>query len=171
MSTVFLAVITYMLGELMSFAIPRKGRIGRFLNPHPFNVKEHLAIVIMANSASISSLGIEVLAVERLFYGAKLNGAISVFLLFSSQFLGYGIAGLMRKTLVYPKNMLWPYNLPVNSMLETLHRPRAQTRKPLKIFLIVFVCIFCWEIVPEWICPLLTGMVQDFHMDLGYSIL
>ena len=44
----------------------------------------------MANSASISSLGIEVLAVERLFYGAKLNGAISVFLLFSSQFLGYG---------------------------------------------------------------------------------
>lgn len=59
--------------------------------------------MIMANSASISSLGIEVLATERLFYGTKLNGAVSVFLLFSSQFLGYGIAGLMRKTLVYPK--------------------------------------------------------------------
>jgi hypothetical protein len=156
-STVFLAVITYMLGELMAFIIPRKGIIGRWLNPHPFNVKEHLAIVIMANSASISAQGIEVLAVEQLYYGNKLGGALSVFLLFSSQFLGYGIAGLMRKVLVYPKNMLWPSNLPVNSMLETLHRPRELTRKPLKVFLIVFACIFVWEIIPEWIMPLLTG--------------
>ena len=156
-STVFLAVITYMLGELMAFIIPRKGIIGRWLNPHPFNVKEHLAIVIMANSASISAQGIEVLAVEQLYYGNKLSGALSVFLLFSSQFLGYGIAGLMRKVLVYPKNMLWPSNLPVNSMLETLHRPRDLTRKPLKVFLIVFACIFVWEIIPEWIMPLLTG--------------
>jgi OPT oligopeptide transporter protein len=152
-STVFLAVITYMLGELMAVAIPRKGIIGRWFNPHPFNVKEHLAIVIMANSASISAAGIEVLVVERLYYGAKVNGALSVFLLFSSQFLGYGIAGLMRKVLVYPKNMLWPANLHVNSMLETLHRPRELTRKPLKVFLIVFTCIFVWEIIPEWIYP------------------
>lgn len=157
-STVFLAVLTYILGEGMALLIPRWGPIGRFLNPHPFNKKEHLAIVIMANSASISALSIEVLAVERLYYGAKLNGAISIFLMFSSQFLGYGIAGLMRETLVYPKNMLWPINLPVNSMLETLHRPREETRKSLKIFCIVFVCIFVWEIVPEWIMPLLTGI-------------
>jgi hypothetical protein len=27
----------------------------------------------------------------------------------------------------------------------------------LKVFLIVFACIFVWEIVPEWIMPLLTG--------------
>ena len=148
------------MGEILSFAIPRKGWIGRWLNPHPFNAKEHIAIVIMANSASITSQGIEVLAVERLFYGAKLSGAFSVFLLLSSQFLGYGIAGLMRKSLVYPKNMLWPANLPVNSMVETLHRPREETRKPLKVFLIVFACIFVWEIVPEWICPLLTGKLS-----------
>jgi len=68
--------------------------------------KEHLAIVIMANSASISALGVKVLVVERLYYGAKLNGAISIFLIPSSQFLGYGIAGLMQRTLVYPKEML-----------------------------------------------------------------
>jgi hypothetical protein len=165
-STVFLSVITYLLGELLAVVIPRKGWIGRWFNPHPFNVKEHLAIVIMANSASISSLGIEVLATERLFYGTKLNGAVSVFLLFSSQFLRYGIAGLMRKTLVYPKDMLWPANLPVNSMLETLHRPRELTRKPLKVFLIVFVCIFFWEIMPQWIMPLLTGTSSDSFLYL-----
>lgn len=157
-SPVFLAVVSYMLGEAMAYGIPRKGPIGRFLNPHPFTKKEHLAIIIMANAASVSALGIELLAVERLYYDAKLNSAMSIFLLFSSQLLGYGIAGLMRKALVYPKNMLWPSNIPINNMLETLHRPRSVTRKPLKVFLIVFFCIFCWEIVPEWIMPILTGV-------------
>lgn len=143
-SVVFIAVISYLLGEAMAYAIPRKGWLGRLLNPHPFNKKEHLAIVVMANAASISALGIELLAVERLYYGAKLNGGSSIFLLFSSQFLGYGIAGLMRKALLYPKNMLWPVNLPVNNMLEALHHNRAAMRKPLRVFLIVFACIFCW---------------------------
>jgi hypothetical protein len=34
-STVFLAVISYVLGEAMSTFIPRKTWLGRFLNPHP----------------------------------------------------------------------------------------------------------------------------------------
>lgn len=128
----------------MSKFIPRRGKIGRFLNPHPFNMKEHLAIVVMANAASTSALGIELLAVQRLYYRETLNGAISIFLLFSSQFLGYGLAGMMRKILVYPKNMLWPANLPVNSMLENLHARKAENKKPMRVFLIVFACIFCW---------------------------
>ena len=111
----------------------------------------------MANAASISALGMGVLAVERLYYNAKLNGALSIFLLFSSQLLGYGIAGLMCRTLVYSKRMLWPVNLPVSNMLETLHRPKAETRKGLKVFGIVFAGIFCWEIILEWIVPILTG--------------
>lgn len=141
----------------MALIIPRWGPVGRFLNPGPFNIKEHIAITVMANAASISAQGIEVLAAEQLFYNVKLSGAVSVFLLFSSQFLGYGIAGLMRKVLVYPKAMLWPQNLPVNSMLETLHRNKEENKKPLKIFGIVFACIFVWEIFPEWIMPILTG--------------
>lgn len=112
----------------------------------------------MANSASVSALGIQLLAVERLYYDATLNGGISIFLLLSSQFLGYGIAGLMRRSLVYPKNMMWPVNLPVMNMLETLHRPKSETKKQLKVFGIVFACIFCWEIIPEWIMPILTGV-------------
>lgn len=42
----------------------------------------------MANAASIAALVIEVLAVERLYYNAKLNGVLLIFLLFSSQLLG-----------------------------------------------------------------------------------
>ena len=157
-STVFLAVISYILGEFMAFIIPKHGWIGRWFNPHPFNAKEHIAIIIMANAASTCALGIELLAVERLYYNTTLNGGLSIFLLFSSQFLGYGITGLLRKTLVYPETMLWPSNLPVNTMLETLHRKRSENKRGLKVFGIVFACIFVWEIVPQWIMPLLTGI-------------
>ncbi|KAI0480752.1 oligopeptide transporter [Xylariaceae sp. FL0804] len=156
-STVFVGVIAFFLGEAWTLVIPRTTRIGRILNPFQFNSKEHLVVTIMGASASYSALGMELMSVERLYYGKELSAAVSIFMLFSSQILGYGLAGLMRRTLVYPKSMLWPYNLPVNSMIENLHTRRPENRKPLKLFLIIFVCIFCWEIVPEWIMPLLTG--------------
>jgi OPT oligopeptide transporter protein len=34
-STIFLGVISYVLGEIMSHALPRKGILGALLNPHP----------------------------------------------------------------------------------------------------------------------------------------
>lgn len=112
----------------------------------------------MANSASISALGIEVIAVERLYYGKEINSALAIFLLLSSQYLGYGIVGLARKTLVYPQAMLWPANIPVNSMLETLHLRLPGHRKAMRVFMFVFAGICLWEILPQWICPILTGV-------------
>jgi hypothetical protein len=37
-STVFLAVISYVLGEGMAVIIPRKTFIGKFFNPHPVSM-------------------------------------------------------------------------------------------------------------------------------------
>ncbi|KAJ3496103.1 hypothetical protein NLG97_g2909 [Lecanicillium saksenae] len=155
---VFIAVVAFMLSEAMSLLVPRRGAIGRFLNPGPFNVKEHLAITIMANAASTSALGLQIITTERLYYNHQLNGALTFFMLMSSQCLGYGMAGLMRKIMVYPAAMLWPANLPINSMLERLHSRSPSNRKPLRIFLWVFMGIFFWEIIPQWICPVLTGV-------------
>lgn len=64
---------------------------------HPFNKKENAYIVIMASAAANSALGTEVLAVQRLYYNISPNPVASVFLLFSSQLLGYGIGGLFRR--------------------------------------------------------------------------
>jgi len=49
-SVIFLAVISYVLGMLMEKLIPTKGFIGKWLNPHKFNKKEHCAIVIMGSA-------------------------------------------------------------------------------------------------------------------------
>jgi hypothetical protein len=142
------------LGEAMSHAIPRWGVLGRFLNPHPFNSKEHVAIVIMASAASQCALATEALAVQKLYYGVNPDPAAAVFVILSSQLLGLSLAGLLRRTLVYPTKMLYPINLPLNTLLETLHRDKSETKSRLKVFYIVFACLFIWEVLPEVRIPL-----------------
>lgn len=106
-STMFLAIISYVLGIAMETLIPRRGWL-KYLNPGPFNRKENAMIVIMASAAANSALGTEVLAVQRLFYKINPNPAAGIFLLFSSQMIGYGLGGLMRCTLVLNTMYLFP---------------------------------------------------------------
>jgi hypothetical protein len=56
----------------------------------------------MGSAAANAPLAIEVLSVQRLYYNTTSSPAVGIFLIWSSQCLGYGIAGLMRKILVYP---------------------------------------------------------------------
>ena len=82
----------------------------------------------------------------------------AIFLVISSQLIGYGIAGLLRESLVRPTKMLWPINIPVNTLLETLHRDKSETKQRLKVFYIVFGFMFFWEIIPEYMFPVLQGV-------------
>ncbi|KAI9845025.1 MAG: hypothetical protein M1838_001929 [Thelocarpon superellum] len=157
-SVIFLAVISYVIGMLMEKLIPKHGWVGRWFNPHPFNQKEHAAIVIMASSASTCALGTEVLAVQRLWYTSSPNAGVSIFLLFSSQLLGYGIAGLLRSTLVYPTKMLYPVNLPLNTLLEMLHRDKKAAAAKLRYFYWLFGILFVWEVFPQYMMPVMTGV-------------
>ncbi|KAG1827149.1 OPT oligopeptide transporter protein-domain-containing protein [Suillus subaureus] len=156
-SLMFLAIISYVIGLAMETFIPRHGLL-RYLNPGPFNKKENVFIIIMCSAAANSALATEVLAVQRLYYNITPDAVSSIFLLFSSQLLGYGIGGLMRGILLYPSKMLYPGILPLLSMFDALYRDGIEARKRLKVFYFVFSAIFIWEIFPEWIFPLLTGL-------------
>ena len=105
-SVVFLTVIGYVLGEFMAYAIPRWGFL-KYLNPGPFNQKEHAAITIMASAAAQSATSTQALAAQELFYGGYPSRAAGVFITFSSQLIGFGIAGLLRDVLLYPTRMIW----------------------------------------------------------------
>ncbi|KAI4736201.1 OPT superfamily oligopeptide transporter [Aureobasidium sp. EXF-12298] len=157
-SNVFLCVIAYVLGEAMSKVLPSKGVIGSYLNPHPFNMKEHAAITLMASAAGQSALSTEVLAAQELWYGGYPSKAGGVFVTLSSQLVGYGIAGLLREVLVYPTAMLWPINLPVTTLLESLHKDKVVAKQKIKIFYIIFAVIFVWEVFPEYLFPVLEGV-------------
>lgn len=157
-SLVFLTVIAYVLGEAMAYIIPRTTRFGRFLNPGPFNLKEHAAISIMASAGAQSALSTQALAAQQLYYGGYPSHAAGVFLTISSQLVGYGVAGLLREVLVYPTRMLWPINLPVTTLLESLHKDKAAGTSRLKLFYCVFGAVFVWECFPEYIFPVLEGV-------------
>ncbi|KAK5991876.1 Sexual differentiation process isp4-like protein [Cladobotryum mycophilum] len=157
-SVMFLTVLAQALGTAMSSIIPRTGLIGRFLNPFPWNRKEHTAAVLMASAASVSALSTEALAVQKLWYGGYPNHVAGVFITLSSQIIGFGVAGMMRDVLLYPTKMLYPANLPITTVMETLHKPKAETKRRFNIFWIVFVAIFVWEWFPEYIFPLLSGV-------------
>ncbi|RFU31628.1 hypothetical protein B7463_g4723, partial [Scytalidium lignicola] len=157
-SVIFLTVLAYILGEAMSFLIPRKGAIGRFLNPFPFHMKEHASITLMASAASQSALATEALAAQDLFYGGYPNKAAGIFIVITSQLIGFGLAGLLREVLVYPTHMLWPMNLPITSLLESLHGDKTIAKQRLKIFYIIFFVFLIWEIFPEYIFTVLEGV-------------
>lgn len=111
-------------------------------------------IVIMASAAANSALGTEVLAVQRLFYDIDPNPGASIFLLFSSQLIGYGIGGLMRRKflefiahqtltlppaiLLYPSKMLYPGVLPLISMFDAFFKDSSNSRKKLRLFYVAF---------------------------------
>ncbi|KAH7154454.1 OPT oligopeptide transporter protein-domain-containing protein [Fusarium sp. MPI-SDFR-AT-0072] len=157
-SVMFLTVLAETLGTGLAHIIPRRGRIGRLLNPGPWNRKEHTAAVLMASAASVSALSTEALTVQKLWYGGYPDQAAGIFITLSSQLIGYGVAGMMRSVLLYPTKMLYPANLPITTVMETLHKPKSETRKRFQVFWIVFVAIFCWEWFPEYIFPLLSAV-------------
>lgn len=142
----------------MSIIIPRKGAIGRFLNPFPFNMKEHASITLMASAASQSALATEALAAQDLFYGGYPNKTAGIFIVISAQLIGFGLAGILREILVYPTHMLWPMNLPITSLLESLHKDKAVAKQRLKVFYIIFFFFLVWEVFPEYIFTVLEGV-------------
>jgi OPT oligopeptide transporter protein len=54
--------------------------------------------------------------------------------------------------------MLYPWNLPINSALEALHGDRREVNKKLRVFYIGFTILFLYEILPAYIMPTLVGV-------------
>jgi hypothetical protein len=61
----------------------------------------------MASTSSAAPLAIEVLAINKLFYNKPTPPLAAILCIMSSQCIGYGIAGILRNTLIYPSKMLY----------------------------------------------------------------
>ncbi|KAI0312705.1 OPT oligopeptide transporter protein-domain-containing protein [Amylostereum chailletii] len=147
----FLLLISYFLGNFMAYAIPTRGWF-KYLNPGPFNIKEHTAILIMCSTASVSSQASEIIAVDDLYYNNKLNPALAIFTLLASQLLGYGFAGILRDFLTW-----WPTVIVSANVFQALHFDKARASKRVRLFWMLFTVIAVWEIVPQYMFPVLSG--------------
>ncbi|CCL98811.1 uncharacterized protein FIBRA_00816 [Fibroporia radiculosa] len=155
-STLLLLVLSYWFGNAMHVAIPQRGWF-RYLNPGPFNIKEHVAIIIMSSTAATSAVAIQVISVQELYYNNTMNAGIAIFTLIGSQLIGYGYAGILQDVLVKPTKCFWPANIYIANLFQALHYDRQMTSKRVRLFWLIFGIMFCWEIFPEWIFPVLTG--------------
>ena len=78
------------------------------LNPGEFNMKEHTLIVVMANVnvAGGVAYATDTLTAMRGFYGNNFGWGFNLLLCISTQMLGYGLAGIFRKVLVWPGKLV-----------------------------------------------------------------
>ncbi|KAI1078447.1 small oligopeptide transporter [Whalleya microplaca] len=123
-------IIAWPMGRAWEKVIPAK-QISVFglrcdLNPGPFNIKEHSIIVVMASVSFNVAYATDIILAQLVFYKQNFGIIFQLILTISTQSLGYGIAGMMRKFLVYPASMIWPGNLVavvlMNAMYEK-HQP------------------------------------------------
>ncbi|PWY71034.1 OPT oligopeptide transporter family [Aspergillus heteromorphus CBS 117.55] len=84
------------------------------LNPGPFNQKEHMLITVMSN---VSFGGTNGTAYVTYIFQAGFQILVTL----STQLLGYGCAGVVRRFLVYPPAMIYPTSLSTIALNKALH--------------------------------------------------
>ncbi|ORX39551.1 OPT oligopeptide transporter protein-domain-containing protein [Kockovaella imperatae] len=135
------------------------------LNPGPFNRKEHMLITIMANvsfGAPYTFYIIPVQAMPQYFnmpfakrpgYQICISLAVNLF--------GYGMAGILRRFLVWPSIAIWPSSLSTIALIKAFHEgsnepvqgpfKRLYRASREKIFLVGTAGMFCYWLFPGYI--------------------
>ncbi|KAJ4200686.1 hypothetical protein NW767_007306 [Fusarium falciforme] len=150
------------------------------LNPGPFNIKEHAIIVVMASVSFSVAYATDIILAQLVFYKQNFGIMFQLLLTISTQSVGYGIAGMLRKFLgeciminnksnkltvkVYPASMIWPENLVgvtlMNAMYERNDAPDPTiiggTMHRYKWFTIVTGCAFAYYFIPGFLAQFLS---------------
>lgn len=147
------------------------------LNPGPFTVKEHSVIGVMASVSFSVAYSTDIILAQIVFYKQNF-GLVFQLLTVSTQSLGYGIAGVMRRFLgeprrpppppvlrvVYPASMIWPGILVavtlMNAMYDTKDRPNPSvvggSMPRLRWFILVTVASFLYYFIPGFLAQCLS---------------
>ncbi|KAI3923278.1 hypothetical protein MKW92_002448 [Papaver armeniacum] len=131
------------------------------LNPGPFNIKEHVLITIFANSGAGSVYAIHIVNVVKVFYKKSISFPIALIIVFTTQVLGFGWAGMFRRFLVEPAAMWWPANLVQVSLFRALHEKDNRKKGGMtrtQFFMIVLISSFAYYILPGYLFPMLTSL-------------
>lgn len=163
-------LIAYPLGNIWTKVMPTKTYttfgIKWSLNPGPFNMKEHTIIVVMANCSfgGGAAYSTDTLLAQQAFYGQNFGWGFKILFTLTTQMLGYGLAGLGRRFLVWPAAMIWPSNLVNTTLFYALHdhsptdpnQTGGWTIGRYRYFLYVFLGSFVWYWFPGWIFQALS---------------
>ncbi|KAL6454626.1 OPT2 Oligopeptide transporter 2 [Candida maltosa Xu316] len=118
----------YPFGVFCEWGLPEwKFKIWKYtinINPGIFNFKEMMLATIFCNiTGNVTSYAATNILMQKseLFYNNQwADFGYQVLLIFSSNLLGVGLAGLMRKFVVYPVKAMWPSILPGIALNRTM---------------------------------------------------
>ncbi|KAI8353799.1 OPT family small oligopeptide transporter [Mortierella sp. GBAus27b] len=155
-STLVIQLLSYPFGRFMARVLPA----GR-LNPGPFSIKEHVLVALTANCAGGTAYAVDITVIQKVFYGQDFGFLANFLLILCTQMLGYGMAGVLRRYLVYPAAMIWPANLVQVALFNTLHKeeelaPGQWSR--FKFFLVATFAMFCYQWIPGFLFPVLSSI-------------
>lgn len=166
-------LLLYPSGRLLQYCLPDWGftfRKRRYsLNPGTWSQKEQLLATIMVSCTGGPPYINSNIITQALpsFYNqawAKDFGYQFVFLLVT-QFMGFGLAGLLKRVAVYPVKAMWPELLPTLAVNKALLAPNRKeningwTLSRYNFFMILFAFSFLIFWVPNY----LMGFLQTFN--------
>ncbi len=195
-------ILAYPVGVAMARVLPDWGvtlggsRVS--LNPGPFSKKEHMLITIMASvggSIPFTSLIIWTQYLPQFFNQAYAGTfAYQILIGLGTNFIGYGLAGVCRRFLVYPSYCVWPTSLVTIALNTAFHssdpvshpgpRRRTYTMSRLRFFWWGFGLMFAYFWLPNilfqalsifnwlsWIAPdnVRLNSVVGFNNGLGLN--
>ncbi|KAK4187025.1 hypothetical protein QBC35DRAFT_553123 [Podospora australis] len=122
-------LLAYPAGKFLERTLPDWGftlfGVRHSLNPGPFNKKEHMLITIMSSvgsSAPYTNYIVWIQVLPRYFNQPWANDiAYQLLIALSTNFIGYGMAGLCRRFLVYPSYCVWPGSLVTIALNTAFH--------------------------------------------------
>ncbi|KAE9602097.1 hypothetical protein Lal_00049664 [Lupinus albus] len=165
-SAILMQIAVLPIGRFMASVLPTKdyNLLGYSfsLNPGPFNMKEHVIITIFANCGVSTGGGdaysVGAITVMKAYYKQSLSFLCALVIVLTTQMIGYGWAGILRRYLVDPIEMWWPSNLAQVSLFRALHEKENKSKglTRMKFFLIAMGISFLYYALPGYLFPILT---------------
>jgi len=133
------------------------------LNPGPFSKKEHMLITIMSSIGGGAPFTNLIVWVQYLpqYFNQRYAGSFAYQILIglATNFIGYGLAGVCRRFLVWPSYCVWPTSLVTIALNNAFHEgvstpvmgpfKRLITVSRLRFFMYAFGAMFVYFWLPN----------------------
>jgi len=157
-------LISYPMGQGCAKFLPNVHIFGAPLNPGPFNKKEHTLITMMTAAGASMSYAFDILVAQQVYYNQSWGWGFQILLTISTQAMGFGMAGMLRRFLIWPAAMIWPGTLITTTIMDSLHNHTPSDPSKTngwkigryRFFLIVGTGAFLWHWFPYAIAPFLS---------------
>ncbi|EST08368.1 Oligopeptide transporter, OPT superfamily [Kalmanozyma brasiliensis GHG001] len=197
-NTTVVLLVAYPMGKFFAAVLPYRiwtlprwlGGVSFSLNPGIYNIKEHTLTTIMANISIITAYSMSVIIADESvqYYNQPRAFGFDVLLMLSTQTIGFGLAGMCRRFLVWPASMIWPQNLVAATILNTLHAEEESdgTMTRFRFFTVCSIGAFVLYWIPgylflslsvfNWVCWIFpsnqpVNLVFGTISGLGMSVL